>query len=280
MTVVGFKHYVANVFAVMAILTVVLEICVYAADDPFPDVARAYALYLNRELLWKHESDMAVPPASLTKIMTSLIVLERTPLDDIVTVGRAAEKATGTKLNLRSGERYFVLDLLAAMLMQSANDACLALAEHISGSEREFVKVMNRRAKEMGLKKTRFRNACGHDMEGHYSTAEDIARLTFAALENRTFAKMVSLVHGTISTVDGKREIRLENRNALIGRYVGAIGVKTGFTRGAGKCLVALAERDGVEILLVIMNAPDRWWTAVSMLDDAFASARRKDTRQ
>lgn len=252
----------------------------HAADDPFPGAAKAYALYVNGELLLAHEPELILPPASLTKIMTALIVIERTRLNDIVTVSMTAERETGTKVNLKAGEKYHVIDLLAAALIQSANDACLALAEHVSGSEREFVKAMNRRSLDLGLKRTRFRNACGHDIHGHYSTAKDIAKIVFTALKNETFAKMVSLVYGTISTVDEKREIHLENKNELIGRYDGAIGVKTGFTLKAGKCLVALAERDGTKVLLVLLNAPDRWWKAVAMLDNAFTSANKTDIRR
>lgn len=242
----------------------------HAVSDPFPDAARSYALFVNGNLLWAHEPELTLPPASLTKIMTALIVLEHTGLNDIVTISTTAEKETGTKLHLKAGEKYYVIDLLAAVLIQSANDACLALAEHVSGSEAEFVKVMNKRSLELGLKRTRFRNACGHDMPGHYSTARDVSKIAFAALKNKTFAKMVSLAYGTISTVNGKREIVLDNKNELIGRYKGATGVKTGFTQKAGKCLVALAERDGTMVLLILLNSPDRWWKAVEMLDYAF----------
>lgn len=278
MTAAGFRQYIAGIIA--AALAAVFPICAYAASDPFPDAARSYALYAGGKLLFAHEPDSILPPASLTKIMMALIVLERTKPDDIVVAGRAAEEETGTKINLRAGERYHVIDLLAATLLQSANDACRALAEHIGGSEGEFVKMMNSRGLKLGLKKTRFRNACGHDAPGHYSTAADIAKITFAALENRTFARMVSLVYGTIGTLDGRRELRLENKNELVGRYEGAIGVKTGFTMKAGKCLVALAERDGTRVLLVLLNAPDRWWKAVAMLDAAFASVKRADKRR
>ncbi|MBI4688404.1 MAG: D-alanyl-D-alanine carboxypeptidase [Nitrospirae bacterium] len=257
-----------------------LAMCAHAVSDPFPGAAKAYALYVNEKLLWAHEPELILPPASLTKIMTALIVLEQTRLNDIVTVSMTAERETGTKLNLKAGEKYHVIDLLAAVLIHSANDACLTLTEHISGSEREFVKAMNRRSLELGLKRTKFRNACGHDMQGHYSTANDISKIAFTALRNKTFAKMVSLVYGTISTVDGKREIHLENKNELIGRYNGAIGVKTGFTLKAGQCLIALAERDGTKVLLVLLNAPDRWWKAVAMLDNAFTSANKIDIRQ
>jgi D-alanyl-D-alanine carboxypeptidase (penicillin-binding protein 5/6) len=164
-----------------------------------------------------------------------------------------------------------VIDLLAATLIGSANDACHVLAEHIAGSEKKFVVLMNARAREMGLSRTRFANACGHDAPGMRSTARDLARLAETAMGNAVFAKMAGLGDGWISTVDGGKKFPLENKNLLIGRYRGAVGVKTGFTGRAGKCLVALAERGGKRVLLVLLNAPDRWWKAEEILDAAFA---------
>jgi D-alanyl-D-alanine carboxypeptidase (penicillin-binding protein 5/6) len=164
-----------------------------------------------------------------------------------------------------------VLELLAATLIGSANDACHVLAEHVAGSEAKFVTLMNARAREMGLSDTRFANACGHDAPQMRSTARDLARLAETAMGNPVFSKMAGLEDGWISTADAGKKFPLRNTNLLIGRYRGAIGVKTGFTRSAGKCLVGLAERGGKRILLVLLNAPDRWWKAEEILDAAFA---------
>ena len=134
-------------------------------SDPFPDVAASYVQYLNGDLLWAHKPDRALPPASLTKIMTALIVIERLRLGDVVTISRNAERETGTRLKLQAGEKWYVGDLLAGALINSANDACHALAEHIGGTEKGFVKLMNKRALQLGLINTRFKNACGHDAD-------------------------------------------------------------------------------------------------------------------
>ncbi len=278
MTAVGLRQYFINIYAV--ILTAVFAMAAHAVTDPFPDAARSYALYVNGQLLWAHKPELTVPPASLTKIMTAIIALERTSLNDIVTVSKIAAKETGTKINLKAGERYYVIDLLAASLIHSANDACRALAEHVSGNEVRFVRLMNKRARDLGMKNTRFSNACGHDNKNQYSTADDMARLAFFAFKNETFTKMVSLAAGTISTADEQQTFHLENTNALIGRYSGAIGVKTGFTAQAGKCLIALAERNGIRVMLVLLNAPDRWWKAVEMLDLAFLTAEYNNAKQ
>jgi len=221
--------------------------------------------------VWARNADRRLAPGSLTKMMTALLVLERSGLGEVVTVSEAASRETGTRLGLSPGDRLPVVDLLAATLLGSANDACHALADHVDGSEKEFVSRMNARAQAMGLAETRFANACGHDAPGMRSTARDLARLAEAAMENPVFARMVGIVRGEIATEDGGRKFLLENKNELVGRYRGAVGVKTGFTSRAGKCLVAYAERDGGRVLLVLLNAPDRWWKAEEMLDAAFS---------
>ena len=244
---------------------------VEAAGDPFGRVAAAYLVKVDGRELWSRNPDRRLAPGSLTKMMTGLLVLERADLRSVVTVSREASRETGTRLGLEAGDRMLVIDLLAATLIGSANDACHVLAEHIAGSETKFVTLMNARAREMGLSDTRFANACGHDAPGMRSTARDLARLAETAMGNAVFAKMAGLEDGWISTADAGKKFPLENKNLLIGRYRGAVGVKTGFTGAAGKCLVALAERRGKRVLLVLLNAPDRWWKAEEILDAAFA---------
>jgi D-alanyl-D-alanine carboxypeptidase (penicillin-binding protein 5/6) len=244
---------------------------VEAAGDPFGNVAAAYLVKVDGREVWARNPSTRLPPGSLAKMMTALLVLERADLRSVVTVSREASRETGTRLGLEAGDRMLVIDLLAATLIGSANDACHVLAEHIAGSETKFVTLMNARAREMGLSDTGFANACGHDAPGMRSTARDLARLAETAMGNAVFAKMAGLEDGWISTADAGKKFPLENKNLLIGRYRGAMGVKTGFTGSAGKCLVAVAEREGKRVLLVLLNAPDRWWKAEEILDAAFA---------
>jgi D-alanyl-D-alanine carboxypeptidase (penicillin-binding protein 5/6) len=243
-----------------------------AAGDPFPGIGAAYLVSAQGRVMWARGAAQRLAPASLTKVMTALLVLERERLEDVAAVGRAAAAETGSRLGLATGERMRVSDLLAAALIVSANDACHALADWHSGSERAFVEQMNRRAGQLGLRATRFANACGHDATGHYSSAEDLAKLTEAALRHPIFAALVAYPTHTLHTADGRRRFELTNSNALIGRFPGAIGVKSGYTRKAGKCVIALAERDGTRVLLVLLNAPNRWWDAHGMLERAFAA--------
>ena len=244
---------------------------VEAAGDPFGNVAAAYLVKIDGREVWARNPSTRLPPGSLAKMMTALLVVERADLRSVATVSREASRETGTRLGFSPGDRVIVLELLAATLIESANDACHVLAEHVAGSEAKFVTLMNARAREMGLSDTRFANACGHDAPQMRSTARDLARLAETAMGNPVFAKMAGLEDGWISTADAEKKFPLRNTNLLIGRYRGAIGVKTGFTRSAGKCLVGLAERGGKRILLVLLNAPDRWWKAEEILDAAFA---------
>lgn len=240
---------------------------------PFPGGAAAYLVEAQGRALWSHRADRALPPASLTKIMTALLVLESgKPLDGFATVSTNAERATGSRLRLRAGERMRAADLLAATLLQSANDACLALAEHVAGSAAQFVAAMNRRAQALGLSRTRFRNPCGHDEPGHRSSARDLAVLSHAAMRQPLFADLVKAVSLRVTTLDG-RVFDLENSNEVVGRYDGAVGIKSGFTARAGKCLVVLARRSNVTVMLVVLNAPNRWWDSVAALDRAFELA-------
>ncbi|MBI1398072.1 MAG: D-alanyl-D-alanine carboxypeptidase [Betaproteobacteria bacterium] len=252
---------------------VVLVSSARAQVDPFPEIARAYLVELDGAPLWARHADEALAPASLTKLMTALLAAEAGAADQIVTVDDDAAAETGSRIGLRAGDRVRAGDLLAATLIGSANDACGALADWVAGSRQAFVERMNRRAAALGLSKTAFTNPCGHDAPGHLSTANDLAALAAEAMKVTAIASLVKRIDGEIATVDGTRRFRFDNRNALIGRYPGAVGVKSGFTARAGKCVIALARRDGHSALVVLLNAPDRWWTAHALLDRAFAHA-------
>lgn len=250
-----------------------------AQTDRFSQAAAAYLVEVGQQELWSGNAEKRLPPASLTKIMTALLVLERYRPQDMVAISQVAARQGGTRLRLRVGEKLTVRDLLAATLLGSANDACTALAEYHAGSVAAFVAQMNARAAALGLADTRFANPCGFDAPEHYSSARDLARLARTALAQPVFADLVATPEVRIATSDGRRSFLVRNRNALIGNYPPAIGVKTGFTSRAGKCLIALAERDGVRVMVVMLDASSRWWDTIGIMEHAFDAAADHGSR-
>lgn len=268
----------------LAALLVFVQPVVGAPQPP----ARAWLLKLDGKVVGAHAADRPLPPASLSKLMTALLWLQSPGARDgdaVVTVSRRAAAAGGSRAGLRAGERYRASDLLAALLIVSANDACLALAEHAAGSVESFVATMNRAAQRLELRETRFANPCGHDAPGHVSSARDLlklAELVLAEPRLRALVAQPTLQLAPLASepaAGGSRGRILQNSNALLGRLPGTRGIKTGYTAAAGKCVIALVERDGHQVLLVLLNARDRWWAAHGMVEQAFTRLRRQDER-
>jgi serine-type D-Ala-D-Ala carboxypeptidase (penicillin-binding protein 5/6) len=243
------------------------------AEDRFAGVAQSYLVKRDGRVLWAHSPQARMAPASLAKMMTALLVLERGDLNAVVTVSRAASRETGSRIRLKAGEQLRVLDLLAATIVASANDGCRALADYLGPSD--FVLRMNQRAAALKLEDTHFIDPCGHDRRGQYSSAEDLARLGEQVMQHPEYERLAGIRMMSIRTLDGRRRFWLSNTNALVGRYDGVIGVKTGTTWRAGNCLVAIAEKNGVRVLIVLLNARDRWFSAASLLDRAFEFGAR-----
>jgi serine-type D-Ala-D-Ala carboxypeptidase (penicillin-binding protein 5/6) len=249
-----------------------------ALRDRYPGVAAAYLVRRDGVDLWGARIDAPLPPASLAKLMTALLVVEAGRAGEIVTVSARAAATGGARLGLRAGERLAVPALLAALLLRSANDACVALAEWRDGSEQAFVARMNARAGELGLARTRFAGACGFDALGQHSSARDLAALAEHVLAQPALAALAARERMTIRS-EGDRSFALANTNALLGRVPGVNGLKTGFTNGAGRCLVVSAERGGVRVLAVLLGAGDRWWDAVAMVERALDPPTARDGR-
>jgi D-alanyl-D-alanine carboxypeptidase (penicillin-binding protein 5/6) len=222
-------------------------------------------------VLYAKGADIRRPIASTTKIMTALLVLRDARLRDEVTVSPLAAAQGGASLGLVSGERIQVRDLMYALMLQSSNDAAVALAEHVSGSVDAFVERMNQRARGMELRDTRFHSPNGLDDRG-YSTALDLARITARALRNPAFARIVRTKFYRVPSPDGGQR-HVQNRNALLWLYPGALGVKSGFTSAAGSCLVAAAERSELRLVSVVLGAPaEAFSDAATLLDWGFTT--------
>lgn len=245
-----------------------------ATPDRYPKAAASYLVAIDGKVVWAREPDTPRLPASLSKIMAALLLLEGDwkPESEVV-ISRTAAAATGSQAGLREGERMSAGDLLTAMLVSSANDACLALAEHASGSAKAFVAGMNQKARALQLHSTHFEDPCGHDAPQQRSSARDLLVLAEKALANSEFSRIVALPSASLKTKGG-RSITVNTGNHLLGRVEGVTGVKSGWTPGAGKCVVVFAQRGETRVFVVLLNSPDRWWTAAGLTQAAFDAAQ------
>ena len=226
------------------------------------------------QILYAKNPDERFYPASTTKILTALIAIERGHLDDRVKTSRLAATVDGSRIYLEEGEEETLQDLLYALLLRSANDAAIAIAEHLAGSIDNFAQIMNQRAAELGAKHSHFTNPHGLHDDNHYTTPRDLALIAAAALKNPLFARIVSTQSYTMPwpVKNGTRELYNENR--LLKSYEGATGVKTGYTPEAQQCLVASARRDGHHLVAVILKSdrPNLWRDAIRLLDYGFSA--------
>jgi serine-type D-Ala-D-Ala carboxypeptidase (penicillin-binding protein 5/6) len=255
--------------------------------DPVPaphvDAAGAILADLsNGAILFEQQPDAPRPIASLTKVMTALLTLERTELDDVVIVDPAAVYEEGdygfsSTVGLRAGERRTVRQLLEALLLGSANDAAEALAIHVGGSVDGFVRDMNRRAGELRMRRTEFRSPHGLDDRGR-STPQDLVRLVRAANATPGFTSITRERFAEIPSPSGKPR-RIQNRNAMLWLYPGAFGTKTGFTALAGPTLIASATREGRELVAIVLHAArgEAFSDAAALLDHGFAAFEERE---
>ncbi len=242
------------------------------ADGLLPSVSAKAAVLLDAadgRVLYEKNALSRLPMASTTKIMTALVALDLAPLDTVITVPKSAVGVEGSSVYLTAGERLTLHELLYAVLLSSANDAAAAVAIALGGSVEGFADMMNDCAERLGLSNTHFVNPHGLDADGHYTSALDLARLTAHALGDPEFRSIVSTYKHEISGPSGKR--LLVNHNKLLKSYDGCIGVKTGYTKRTGRCLVSAAERDGLTLVAVTLAAPDDWRDHAALLDYGFA---------
>ena len=203
--------------------------------------------------------------------MTALVAIENSALDDQVTVPKEAVGIEGSSVYLEAGEKVTMETLLYAVLLQSANDAAAAIAYAVGGSIEEFAKMMNERACALGLKNTHFVNPHGLHDDEHYTTARELALIASCAMKNQTFREIASTKKKTLTFRNGAVSRVVCNHNRLLSMYGGTIGVKTGFTKKSGRCLVSSAERDGVLLIAVTLDAPNDWQDHMALLDCGFA---------
>ena len=249
--------------------------------------SRRYIVYdrISKSMIIGKNEDVKSAMASTTKIMTTIVILEKSDLDETVTVSAKAGGTGGSRLGLKRGDKASVKDLLYGLMLRSGNDAAVALAEHVGGSVKEFAELMNEKAIELGLTNTHFVTPHGLDDANHYTTALELAKLTDYAMDNETFAKLTdyAMDNETFAKIVGTKSTtiyinnqprQINNTNELLGVLNGVVGVKTGFTNNAGRCLVTETKRNNMDIITIVLGADtkkDRTKDSVNLIEYTFS---------
>ena len=215
-------------------------------------------------VLTEGNADARLPMASTTKILTAIIIIEDCNLDEEITVPDAAVGVEGSSIYLKKDEKIDIRDLLYGLMLRSGNDSATALAIHHSGSIEKFAEVMNERAKKIGAEKSSFKNPSGLPDNDHYTTARDLCKIACYAMNNPTFKQIVSTIN-----YSGKYK-SFVNKNKMLRMCEGANGVKTGYTVKAGRCLVSSAERNGMDVVCVVLNCSDMYERSCAIIDNCF----------
>ncbi len=261
------KKYALGVFMLAALL---YNSCVPVVAEA-SSARAAYVVDLKTgRVLYAENEDERLPMASTTKVMTALLALENGDLDAKVLTTDVSYGAPGTSIYLGRGESLRLEEMLYGLMLASGNDAALAIAEHIGGSVDGFAAMMNERAVTLGAMNSHFVNPNGLPAKDHYTTAKDLTLIAAEAMKNPVFRDIVSTQRASIPW-EGRDYMRvLKNKNALLSDYDGATGIKTGFTRAAGRCLVFGARHEDMEVVGVVLNCPDWFHEAASLMDNCF----------
>lgn len=274
------------IILLLCICTVMCPLGVLADDsNVIPDAVSGILIEANSgRIIYEKEKDKQVAVASMTKMVAQIIILEnieagKIKWDDVITVSKNAEEMGGSQIYLQQGEKMTVEDLMKGISMASGNDATVAMAEVISGTEERFVKLMNQKVKELGLKNTAFKNCTGLDEEGHYSSAYDMAMIARELVVNHPEILRFSSMYEDYLREDTTNKFWLVNTNKLVRFYEGADGLKTGHTDAAQYCLAATAKRKGVRLIGIVLGVPNskvRNTQAMQLLDYGFNNVKQR----
>ena len=262
------------ILALIFLCGIVSSSFAFAETVQFSSTARS-AIVMEREsgrVLYSKNADERLPMASTTKIVTALTVINNGNLDDVVTIPKAACGIEGSSIYLREGEHLTVRELLYGLMLRSGNDSAAALALHVGGSVERFAEMMNDTAKTLGCQNSNFVNPHGLHNDEHYTSARDLAVITCNALKNDDFKQIVSTKTVRIANEGYEYDRVLINKNKLLSNCDGADGVKTGYTKKAGRCFVGSATRNGMQVVAVVLNCGPMFEETASMLDSAFAN--------
>ncbi|RXT13849.1 D-alanyl-D-alanine carboxypeptidase family protein [Ammoniphilus sp. CFH 90114] len=267
--------------AQLILFAYILSLFAIPVAEAAPSVSAQAAAVIDVEsgrILYEKQGQEKMRVASLTKIMTAIVAIEEGKLDEMVTVPDYAIGTEGSSIYLRHGEKLTLEHLLYGLMLRSGNDAAVTIADHIGGSLEGFARLMNEKVEYLGLRQTHFTNPHGlDDSNQHFSSAVDMAQISAYALRNEDFRKIVSTKVMKIPQHGEKWDRKLINKNKMLNLYNGADGVKTGYTKLAKRCLVSSATRDGRQIAVVTLNAPDDWSDHSRLLDYGFKQFSRTE---
>ena len=284
-------------FAVLPIISLLLFLaCLLFAGSPslyakpdteqdslnFEQEVDSYVLkdLSTSQVLMSKNAVQRIQPASLTKILTAIIAIESGKLGNVVAIPEAATDVEPSKAGFEPGEKIRLVDLVNASMVRSSNDAAFAIALYLGGSVKGFADIMNRKAKEIGMKYSHFTNPAGYDRDryaGHYSTAGDLLRLTEYAIGNEIFNRIAALDSVSFYEQETKKKYLLKSSNKLLENYPYAVGIKTGYTLKAGRCLIARAKKKDMDMVLVMLKSgKKRWKLAEKVFEQAFEESERE----
>lgn len=273
------KRIIARTTAVLLAFAAIFAYNTHDAKAEGVDVSAASAIVLEAStgrVLYEKDAHNKMPMASTTKVMTAIVALEYGNLDDVVTVSKNASGVEGSSIWLSVGEKMTLSDMLYGLMLASGNDAAVAIAEHVGGSLDGFIELMNAKAQEIGAYNTHFANPNGLPADGHYTTAYDLALICAYAMQNENFCEIVKTQYKTLPWEGHEWDRVVKNKNKILWNYDGGNGIKTGYTREAGRCLTAAAQRNGMQLVSVVLCAPDMFNDSMALMDYGFQNYQNR----
>ena len=268
------KFTLPLVFGLFALIC--LPALLAKADAP-PQISAVAAVVIDQasgKVLYDKDMNAEHYPASTTKVLTALLTLENMDIDDKITLPEDYVNVGETSIGLKAGARQTVEELLIALMLYSANDAGQALAIGVAGTEEAFVEMMNQRVSALGLQHTHFCNPHGLHNEDHYTSAYDLAMIARVAMDNPEFRRIVTTDSFTVRKLNGEDNFTVGNRNGLLSQYEYADGIKTGYTRQAGNCIVASATKNDMQLIVVVLNSPNIYEESQALLEWGFDNSQ------
>ncbi len=273
----GSAKFTLSLIALLTVLCLSALPALLARADGPPQIGAVAAVVIDQasgKVLYEKDMNAEHYPASTTKVLTALLTLENMELDDKITLPEDFVNVGETNIGLQAGARQTVEELLMALMLYSANDAGQALAIGVAGTEESFVELMNQRVAALGLEHTHFSNPHGLHNENHYTSAYDLAMIARVAMENPEFRRIVTTDSFTVRKLNGGENFTVANRNSLLSQYEYADGIKTGYTRQAGNCIVASATKNDMQLIVVVLNSPNIYEESRELLEWGFANSQ------